>query len=43
LVYFEIYSPDIDESILEGELVEYVARLHKPKAQAVLGKFPDAM
>ncbi len=40
---FEIYSPDIDESVLEGELVEaYVQRLAEVKAQAVLVTHPQA-
>lgn len=41
---FEIYSPDIDESVREGEIVEqYVERLARAKAHAVLGLFPDAI
>ncbi|MFX5738670.1 Maf family protein, partial [Acinetobacter baumannii] len=41
---FEIYSPDIDESIHDGELVhQYVERLAREKAQAVLNIFPDAV
>lgn len=37
---FEIYSPDIDESVHEGELVhQYVERLAREKAQAVLNIF----
>lgn len=40
---FEVFSPEIDENILEGELAsEYVARLAQAKAQAVLRRFPDA-
>ncbi|MFX5871571.1 Maf-like protein [Acinetobacter baumannii] len=41
---FEIYSPDIDESVHEGELVhQYVERLAREKAQAVLNIFPDSV
>lgn len=41
---FEIYSPDIDESILPDEPVEqYVERLACAKADAVLARFPDAI
>ncbi|WAU72752.1 Maf-like protein [Acinetobacter sp. TR11] len=41
---FEIYSPDIDESVREREIVEhYVERLARAKAHAVLGLFPDAI
>lgn len=41
---FEIYSPDIDESVLPGEGVSaYVERLARAKAQAVLSRFPDAI
>ena len=41
---FEIYSPDIDESILAGEdVATYVERLACAKADAVLQLFPDAM
>lgn len=41
---FEIYSPDIDESVRESEIVEhYVERLARAKAHAVLGLFPDAI
>lgn len=37
---FEIYSPDIDESVHDGELVhQYVERLAREKAQAVLNNF----
>lgn len=37
---FEIYSPDIDESVHDGELVhQYVERLAREKAQAVLNIF----
>ena len=41
---FEIYSPDIDESVRESEIVEhYVERLARAKAHAVLGLFPDTI
>lgn len=41
---FEIYSPDIDESVHENELVHhYVERLAREKAQIVLKLFPDAI
>ena len=41
---FEIYSPDIDESILAGEdVAAYVERLACAKADAVLRLFPDAI
>ncbi|MEN8391191.1 Maf family nucleotide pyrophosphatase [Acinetobacter indicus] len=41
---FEIYSPDIDESILPDEPVEqYVERLACAKADAVLARFPEAI
>lgn len=41
---FEIYSPEIDESVLAGESVAtYVERLARCKAQAVLQRFPDAV
>lgn len=41
---FEIYSPDIDESVREGEIVEqYVERLARVKAHAVLSLFADAI
>ena len=41
---FEIYSPDIDESVLDGEdVAAYVERLACSKAQAVLERFPDAV
>ena len=40
---FDIYNPDIDESVLEGELVEaYVKRLAEVKAQVVLVTHPQA-
>ncbi|RPE26825.1 septum formation protein [Acinetobacter sp. BIGb0102] len=41
---FEIYSPDVDEAVQEGEVVEhYVERLAIAKAQVVLAQFPDAI
>ncbi len=41
---FEIYSPDIDESVHENELVHhYVERLAREKAQSVLKLFPEAI
>ena len=41
---FDIYSPDIDESVIEGESVaSYVERLACAKADAVLARFPDAL
>ena len=41
---FEIYSPDIDESVHENELVHhYVERLAREKAQTVLKLFPEAI
>lgn len=41
---FEIFSPDIDESIRENENIEqYVKRLAEQKAQVVLAQYPDAM
>ena len=41
---FEIYSPDIDESVQADETVEqYVERLVRAKAHAVLRLFPDAI
>ena len=41
---FDIQSPDIDESVQEGEVVEhYVERLAKEKAQAILNQYPDAV
>lgn len=40
---FDIYSPDIDESVLLNEQAEqYVQRLAQNKAMAVLSKFSDA-
>ncbi|WP_312057833.1 Maf-like protein [Acinetobacter courvalinii] len=41
---FEIYSPDIDEAVQDGEAVEhYVERLARAKAQVVLEQFPHAI
>lgn len=41
---FEIFSPEIDESVLAGEdVAAYVERLACAKAQAVLAQFPDAI
>ena len=41
---FDVYSPDIDESVLKNEHVAaYVERLARCKAQAVQEKFPDAI
>lgn len=41
---FEIYSPDIDESVHENELVHhYVERLAREKAETVLKLFPEAI
>ena len=41
---FEIYSPDIDESVHENELIHhYVERLARQKAQTVLKLFPEAI
>lgn len=41
---FDIYSPDIDESILHGETAAvYVERLARMKAKAVQMRFPDAV
>ncbi|CAB1210070.1 Maf family nucleotide pyrophosphatase [Acinetobacter bouvetii] len=41
---FEIFSPEIDESILQGEdIAAYVERLACSKAQVVLNQFPDAI
>ncbi|WP_180172522.1 Maf-like protein [Acinetobacter sp. YH12023] len=41
---FDIFSPDIDESVLEGEPVaDYVERLARAKACAVQQQFPDAI
>ena len=40
---FEVFSPEIDESILPDENAEqYVARLAQAKAYAVLQRFPNA-
>ncbi|MDM1334473.1 Maf-like protein [Acinetobacter pseudolwoffii] len=41
---FDIYSPDIDESVREGESVAaYVERLARAKADAVAERYPDAI
>ena len=41
---FEIYSPDIDESVLAEESVEqYVERLACTKAEAVFQQYPDTI
>ncbi len=41
---FDIYSPNIDESVKLGEEVSaYVERLACAKAEAVLAQFPDAI
>ncbi len=41
---FEIFSPDIDESVLAHESAsEYVERLARSKAQTVQYQFPDAV
>lgn len=41
---FEIFSPDIDESVHVGESADhYVQRLAQQKAQAILAQFPDAI
>lgn len=41
---FEIFSPDVDESVLQNESIEnYVERLAVAKAQAVLKRFPDTI
>ena len=41
---FDIFSPEIDESVLAGEdVAAYVERLACAKAQAVLAQFPDAI
>lgn len=41
---FEIYSPDVDEVVHDGETVEhYVERLAREKAQVVLNKYTDAI
>ncbi|MEB3767561.1 Maf family nucleotide pyrophosphatase [Acinetobacter sp. MD2] len=40
---FDIFSPDIDERVLDNETaMAYVARLAQQKAQAVWQKFPEA-
>ncbi|EOR09804.1 MULTISPECIES: Maf-like protein [Acinetobacter] len=41
---FEIYSPNVDEAVHDGEAVEhYVERLAREKAQVVLNKYADAI
>lgn len=41
---FEIYRPDVDEAVHDGEAVEhYVERLARDKAQVVLRKYPAAI
>ena len=41
---FEIYSPDVDEAVQDGETVEqYVERLARDKAQVVLNQYPEAI
>ncbi|ENX36509.1 septum formation protein Maf [Acinetobacter colistiniresistens] len=41
---FDIYSPDVDETVRDGETVaHYVERLARDKAQIVLNKYPDAI
>ena len=41
---FEIFSPDIDESVHVGESADYyVQRLAEQKAQAILAQFSDAI
>ena len=41
---FEIFSPDIDESVCIGESADhYVQRLAEQKAQAILAQFSDAI
>jgi septum formation protein len=41
---FDVYSPDIDESILDNEdVASYVERLACAKAEAVLARFPNAV
>lgn len=40
---FQVYSPEIDEGVLAGETVrQYVERLARHKARAVLARFPEA-
>lgn len=42
-LHFEIFSPDVDESIIADESIEhYVKRLAEAKAQAVLVQFQQA-
>ncbi|TCM65219.1 septum formation protein [Acinetobacter calcoaceticus] len=41
---FSIHSPDIDESVLEGEsALNYVERLARSKAKTILALHPDAV
>ncbi|EZQ01320.1 Maf family nucleotide pyrophosphatase [Acinetobacter sp. Ver3] len=41
---FDIFSPEIDESVHDGEQAhDYVRRLAEQKAQVVLAQFPDAV
>lgn len=41
---FDIYSPDVDESVQADETVEqYVERLGRDKAQAALNQYPEAI
>ena len=41
---FEIFSPDIDESVHVGESADhYVQRLAEQKAQSILAQFPNAI
>lgn len=41
---FEVYKPDVDESMIDGESAsELCARLSRLKAQAGAEKFPDAL
>ncbi|MCU4387650.1 Maf-like protein [Acinetobacter haemolyticus] len=41
---FEVFSPDIDETVRDAEtVVHYVERLAREKARAVLAQFPDAI
>ena len=41
---FDIYSPDVDESVLENEsIAAYVERLAQVKAEAVARQYPDAI
>ena len=41
---FEVFSPDIDETVRDAEtVVHYVERLAREKARAVLAQFPAAI